>query len=192
MEGQKEMVILKKEIDRKLLAALQAQNPQGLEDAIHRYSPYVAGVIRRVLGQLGTREDLEELSSDVFVALWKSAGTLREDSNLKLWLGVVARNRALKHLRSLRLELPLDDGLLPADLQQEPSRFWERQEEARQVRQAVLSMEPPDQDIFLRHYFWRQSVDRIAGELGMNPSTVKSRLKRGREKLRNKLKKEDA
>lgn len=186
------MVILKKEIDRKLLAALQAQNSQGLEDAIHRYSPYVAGVIRRVLGQLGTREDLEELSSDVFVALWKSAGTLREDSNLKLWLGVVARNRALKHLRSLRLELPLDDGLLPADLQQEPSRFWERQEEARQVRQAVLSMEPPDQDIFLRHYFWRQSVDRIAGELGMNPSTVKSRLKRGREKLRNKLKKEDA
>ena len=192
MEGQKEMMILKKEIDRKLLAALQAQNPQGLEDAIHRYGPYVAGVIRRVLGQLGTREDLEELSSDVFVALWKSAGTLREDSNLKLWLGVVARNRALKHLRSLRLELPLDDGLLPADLQQEPSRFWERQEEARQVRQAVLSMEPPDQDIFLRHYFWRQSVDRIAGELGMNPSTVKSRLKRGREKLRNKLKKEDA
>ena len=186
------MMILKKEIDRKLLAALQAQNPQGLEDAIHRYSPYVAGVIRRVLGQLGTREDLEELSSDVFVALWKSAGTLREDSNLKLWLGVVARNRALKHLRSLRLELPLDDGLLPADLQQEPSRFWERQEEARQVRQAVLSMEPPDQDIFLRHYFWWQSVDRIAGELGMNPSTVKSRLKRGREKLRNKLKKEDA
>ena len=186
------MMILKKEIDRKLLAALQAQNPQGLEDAIHRYSPYVAGVIRRVLGQLGTREDLEELSSDVFVALWKSAGTLRENSNLKLWLGVVARNRALKHLRSLRLELPLDDGLLPADLQQEPSRFWERQEEARQVRQAVLSMEPPDQDIFLRHYFWRQSVDRIAGELNMNPSTVKSRLKRGREKLRNKLKKEDA
>ena len=91
---------MKKEIDRKLLAALQAQNPQGLEDAIHRYSPYVAGVIRRVLGQLGTREDLEELSSDVFVALLKSAGTLREDSNLKLWLGVVARNRALKHLRS--------------------------------------------------------------------------------------------
>ena len=183
---------MKKEIDEKLLASLQAQDPKGLEEAIRRYSPYVAGVIRRVLGQLGTREDLEELSSDVFVALWKSAGTLRENSNLKLWLGVVARNRALKHLRSLRLELPLDDGLLPADLQQEPSRFWERQEEARQVRQAVLSMEPPDQDIFLRHYFWRQSVDRIAGELNMNPSTVKSRLKRGREKLRNKLKKEDA
>ena len=96
---------MKKEIDRKLLAALRAHEPQGLEEAIGRYSPYVAGVLRKVLGQLGTQEDLEELSSDVFVALWQSAEGLREDSDLKLWLGVVARNRALKHLRALRLEL---------------------------------------------------------------------------------------
>ena len=93
---------MKKEIDRKLLAALRAREPQGLEEAIGRYSPYVAGVLRKVLGQLGTQEDLEELSSDVFVALWQSAEGLREDSDLKLWLGVVARNRALKHLRALR------------------------------------------------------------------------------------------
>ena len=74
---------MKKEIDRKLLAALRAREPQGLEEAIGRYSPYVAGVLRKVLGQLGTQEDLEELSSDVFVALWQSAEGLREDSDLK-------------------------------------------------------------------------------------------------------------
>ena len=114
MEGQRRGCRLKKEIDRKLLAALRAREPQGLEEAIGRYSPYVAGVLRKVLGQLGTQEDLEELSSDVFVALWQSAEGLREDSDLKLWLGVVARNRALKHLRALRLELPLEE--LPAPL----------------------------------------------------------------------------
>ena len=54
---------MKKEIDRKLLAALRAREPQGLEEAIGRYIPYVAGVLRKVLGQLGTQEDLEELSS---------------------------------------------------------------------------------------------------------------------------------
>ena len=41
---------MKKEIDRKLLAALRAREPQGLEEAIGRYSPYVAGVLRKVLG----------------------------------------------------------------------------------------------------------------------------------------------
>lgn len=180
---------MKKEIDRKLLDTLRAREPQGLEEAIGRYSPYVAGVLRKVLGQLGTQEDLEELSSDVFVALWQSAEGLREDSDLKLWLGVVARNRALKHLRALRLELPLEDAFLPGP---EPTRFWERQEETQRVRQALLRLSPTDRDIFLRHYYWRQTVARIAEELGMNPSTVKSRLKRGREKLRNTLKKEDA
>ncbi len=113
---------MKKEIDRKLLAALRAREPQGLEEAIGRYSPYVAGVLRKVLGQLGTQEDLEELSSDVFVALWQSAEGLREDSDLKLWLGVVARNRALKHLRALRLELPLEDAFLPWRTPSSPAR----------------------------------------------------------------------
>lgn len=118
---------MKKEIDEKLLASLQAQDPKGLEEAIRRYSPYVAGVLRKTLGAFGTREDLEELASDVFVALWQSAQKLRPHSDLKLWLGVVARNRAFKHLRSLKLELPLDDSFLPSP--EEPaSRFWERRE----------------------------------------------------------------
>lgn len=181
---------LKKEIDKKLLAALRVQDPHGLESAINRYSPYVAGVIRKVLGGFGTQEDLEELASDVFVALWQSAGTLREDSDLKLWLGVVARNRALKHLRGLRLELPLEEEFLPGE-EGPPTRFWERQEETQMVREAVSRLEPTDRDIFLRHYFWRQGVRQIAQELNMNESSVKSRLKRGREKLRAILKKED-
>lgn len=181
---------LKKEIDRKLLIALKAQDPRGLESAIDRYSPYVAGVIRKVLGTRGTREDLEELASDVFVSLWRIAETLREDSDLKLWLGVVARNRALKHLRSLRLELPLEEEILSGD-EESPTRFWERREEAQAVRDAVQHLDPQDREIFLRHYFWRQGVRQIAEELDMKESTVKSRLKRGREKLRAILKKEE-
>ena len=131
---------MKKEIDRKLLAALRAREPQGLEEAIGRYSPYVAGVLRKVLGQLGTQEDLEELSSDVFVALWQSAEGLREDSDLKLWLGVVARNRALKHLRALRLELPLEDAFLPGP---EPTRFWERRRKPSWCAKRCCASRPP-------------------------------------------------
>ena len=179
---------MKKEMDGRLLEGLRRRDPKALEQAIDRYSPYVAGVLRRVLGRLGTREDLEELASDVFVALWRSGETLRPDSDLKLWLGVVARNRGLKHLRSLRLELPLEEAVLP---DREATLLWERREEAEQVRRAVLSLEPLDREIFLRHYFWRQTVDRIAQELEQNPSTVKSRLKRGREKLRAFLEKEE-
>ena len=182
---------MKKGKEQKLLEALRTQEPWGLEAAINRYAPYVAGVIKRVLGNLGTQEDLEELSSDVFVALWRQAPSLREDTSLKLWLGVVARNRALKHLRPLGAAPPFEGAsLLPEG--DGPSSLWERREDAQQVREAVLGLEAVDRDIFLRHYFWGQGVRQIAQEMDMNESTVKSRLKRGREKLRAILKKEDA
>ena len=45
-------------------------------------------------------------------------------------------------------------------------------------------MEQPVREIFLRHYYYYQTVERIAGEMKLNPSTVKSHLRRGREKLR--------
>ena len=55
------------------------------------------------------------------------------------------------------------------------------------MREAVLSMTQPDQEIFLRHYYYCQSVSVIAEKMNMNPSTIKTRLRRGREKLRQHL-----
>ena len=48
-------------------------------------------------------------------------------------------------------------------------------------------MEPTDREIFLRCYYHGQPVTVIAAELGIPVSTVKSRLRRGREKLRAAL-----
>lgn len=65
-----------------------------------------------------------------------------------------------------------------------------RRELARAVRRAVDSLRPRDREIFLRYYFYLQPVEYIARELDMAPASVRSRLSRGREKLRKKLEKE--
>ena len=52
-------------------------------------------------------------------------------------------------------------------------------------------MPEPDREIFLRHYFYEQSAAEIALLLDMSTNTVKSRLRRGRERLRAELVKED-
>ncbi|MDR1422879.1 MAG: hypothetical protein LBI64_08480, partial [Coriobacteriales bacterium] len=88
--------------DRRLLKALRKGDRQALERAIDEYGGYVAAVVRHTLddarGQLRS-EDCEELVSDVFVALWRTAPRLRADSRLKPWLAVVARNQALNWAR---------------------------------------------------------------------------------------------
>ena len=55
----------------------------------------------------------------------------------------------------------------------------------------LKQMEPVDREIFLRRYYYNQTAGQIAEALHMNPSTVRSRLLRGRQALRTELQKGD-
>ena len=49
----------------------------------------------------------------------------------------------------------------------------------------------PDREIFLRYYYYDQKISEIADEMDMNAETVKSRLRRGREKLKSLIEEGD-
>jgi len=167
------------------LAALRRGETAALAWIIHRYTPYVASVIGCVAGAYAAPSDVEELVSDVFLALWHGAGQVRP-GKLRPWLGAVARNKARDHLRGLRVELPLEDDVL--SLEADPMQAGAEQDELRRaVREAVLSMEQPDREIFLRHYYYLQPLKEVARQMGMRESTVKSRLRRGRAALKQRL-----
>ena len=162
---------------------------QGREDAlawfIDKYTAYVCTVIRYIIGSSMTEADVEEAASDVFLALWEQADRVSL-STVRPWLGGVARNKARQKLRERGLTLSLDEDVLVvdgADLEEDLAR----EERDLLVRSAVLAMEPTDRAIFLRYYYHCQPVNLIARELKLPVSTVKSRLHRGREKLRAKL-----
>ena len=64
----------------------------------------------------------------------------------------------------------------------------EAAEQAECLRLAMTQMDPTDKTIFFWHYYFLEKVADIAEALDMNPSTVKSRLFRGRKYLRQVLK----
>ena len=127
----------------------------------------------------------ERSSTAFFVTFWKSAATLLP-INLKGYLSRVARSLALRKLREKSQELALEEDILFVEEDSLIEKL-DQEERDRRVREAVLSMTQPDQEIFLRHYYYCQSVAVIAEKMKMNPSTIKTRLKRGREKLRQYL-----
>lgn len=177
--------------ETKLMQALQRGQRDALNKAITQYSGYVASVARNVLGLQTTREDLEEIVSDVFIALWQAAARLDESRPLKSYLAAIARNAAVDRLRRLRPEGPLPEAdILPADEAQGPEAEALRREQAETLRRLMLEMPTDDREIFVRFYYYRQTVREIAALLQMNESTVKARLARGRTKLRDKLTKE--
>ena len=73
----------------------------------------------------------------------------------------------------------------------DPAAALERAEEQALVRRAVFSLPDPDREIFLRHYYYAQTVREAAAAMGLNESTVKTRLRRGRIKLKELLTKEE-
>lgn len=102
---------------------------------------------------------------------------------LKGYLAVVVRNKALSALRSKHIESALEDDFidLAAGSPEEGVLTLELRELA---REAVDTLGEPDCEIFKRHYFLYQKTEDIAAALGMNGATVRTKLARGRQRLK--------
>lgn len=157
---------------------------------IDRYTGYVTTIVNNMLLPHLAQSDAEEAVADVFLALWKNAARI-SPGGVRAYLGGIARNKSRDKLRSLRAEVPLEDDVLVISAPGPDEALTEREMHER-TRLAVGSMCEPDREIFLRHYFYCQSVAEIALALDMNTNTVKTRLRRGREKLRRELTKGEA
>ena len=84
-------------------------------------------------------------------------------------------------------ELPLEEDVLEIPDEQTPVTAAERKEERRLVRRAVDQLGEPDREIFLRHYYYAQTVAEISDGMCLNESTVKTKLRRGRMRLKTLL-----
>lgn len=167
-----------------IIEKIRSGNPAGLEALMDRYLPYVSAVVWHILRNAMPAEDGEEIVSDVFLAAWSRPEALRPGS-VKAWLGAVARNKALDVLRRLPPTCPLDEDCpSPAE---GPQETLERREQARQLWQAVDGLEEPDRTLFFRYYYQEEKLKEIAMDLGLNPATAKTRLARGRKRLRGIL-----
>lgn len=169
------------------------QMKQGSQDAlawfIHRYGAYVSTIIHNIIGQRMSNADVEEVASDVFLALWNNAGKILPNA-ARSWLATVARNTARSRLRRAADTLPLDEEAVIVD-DRTPEATLERREQAVRVRMALLSLNPVDWEVFLRFYYYYQKTADIAADMGLNESTVRTKLNRGRAKLRDFLLRED-
>ena len=168
-----------------ILRKLKRGDPTGLEDLMERYIPYVSAVAWNILRYSMEAGDAEEVVSDVFLAAWEQAEDLKPGA-VKAWLGSVARHKAINKLRQKRQDLPLEEDVLelPVD---GPEGAVERREEAKLIRRAVDSLGEPDREVFLRHYYYAQTVREISESMDLKESTIKTKLRRGRARLKEIL-----
>ena len=169
--------------ERALLRRLKDGDTGALSELIGLYTPYLYTIASNIMSTTLPREDVEEVVSDSFGALWTHRSELLP-GKLKPWLASVTRNRAKDALRAAKAAEPLDDDLLEIAAPENMEKAVLQAELTELARQAVDSLGEPDREIFRRHYFLYQKTDEIAAVLDMNAATVRTRLARGRERLR--------
>src|SRR5215813_12795042 len=164
--------------DAALIARLRdkdenAQN--AMADLYDRYSGIVYGVALRVLGDTTAAEDVLQ---EVFLQLWRKPEVF--DANrgkLPAWLAVIARNRAIDHLRKRPPEddiedLPISTGV---NLENEAA-----QRLAVDKIRGVLSQLPHDQRRALEMAFFEgMTHTEIAAKCGEPLGTIKTRIRTG-------------
>lgn len=129
---------------------------------------------------------IEEVTADVFVALWNNAEKVQE-GKLKGYLCSIARTRALNKMKSCQHKAVLNiDDYDPTD-DFSIADETEKKEIHRELREIITEIPLPDREILIRHYYYGQSVSQMATEMCMNFETVKSKLRRTREKIKAKL-----
>lgn len=151
---------------------------------------------RLALNILGDRRDAEESVSDTYLALWNTIPP-QKPSPLEAFVYRVGKNIALKRFRENAAEkrrgnfdLSLDEleGCIPGPCLEDTVSAREL---GRAIDRYLATLSPENRRIFLRRYWYGDSVGQIATDCAMTPNAVSLRLLRTREGLRAFLNKEE-
>ncbi len=174
--------------DRDIVSRLQNGEENAFDELVARYLPYVSAVLNGIGGGRFSPEDVEDLSADVFLSVWKNRNSLKACESLKPYIAQAARNAAWSRLRrSGRDPVPFRDDILTVSAGG-PDEAVEAEEEAALLNSAVAGFREPDREIFVRHYFYGEPLRSISQNLLINPATVKTKLFRCRKQLKKILK----
>ena len=142
--------------------------------------------LTRLLSRMSVRrEDIEEVINDTFWVVWTKAGEFRGASQLSTWIIGIAYRRALNALRRAKLR-PVADHEFDEDSVSVGST--EDQETNQQWLTLGLSRLPVEQRMALElTYTLGHSCEEVAAILDCPVNTVKTRLFRARESLKQVL-----
>lgn len=172
--------------EKKLLEKLKKKDVRTLEQAIKTYTPYLSTVLYNMAGNRLSKEDGEEIIADVFITLWKNADYINlEKGTVRSYLAAIARNLALRRINKEVFCTPLEDVKLA-----EENDSIEEKLLSDALWSAVKELGETDCEIFVRRYKYDEKIRTIAKAMGMNTSTVKTHLMRGKKKLKELLKEE--
>lgn len=180
--------------DTKIIELFWRRDEAALSEVKVKYGRYCLSIAMRILHDA---QDAQECVNDAYLAAWNAIPP-HEPMSLSAFLGKITRRLSLKKYRDktadkrggTNVDASLDE-LAEIALGEAGIDAGLTDEELSQIMRGFLDELPADERrVFLRRYFFFDSIGDICARYGFSKSKVKSQLKRSRDKLAARLRKE--
>ena len=150
-----------------------------------RYYPMLSDYVFRRTGHVHATEDLV---SEVFLVVLRTLPRYRyRGVPVRFWMFRIATNAVNRWARRERRHAAMSLSAEQLPDAGSPRRSTDGEVDPERARRALLSLSPKHQAVLSLHYFEGLAVKEVAAVIGCRVGTVKSRLARGRDALRQEL-----
>ena len=173
--------------ERQLVERIQGGDRAAFETLLDLYETRVYRLALRFTNSVA---DAEDVTQEIFVAVYKGLGQFRGSSALGTWIYRVAMNHCLEFRRKRKLDcMPYDEELRIAssDWREDPFLSAERHELSSRVEEALKCLSPLHRDVIVLHELQGMTYQEVAAALDVPVGTVKSRLSNAFRRLRDLL-----
>lgn len=179
--------------EAQLLAACRSGDTSAFEQVVLQHQRGLYNIALRISGN---EADAAEIVQETFLAAWRKIGEFRGESKLSTWLTGIAVNQARtrwqqtrrKRGREASLDDPADEEGGPLQVASEQPSALERleQEQLRELlKRCIEALDTAFREVLVLRDVRELSYDEVGQALGVREGTVKSRLFRAREAVRD-------
>ena len=178
--------------DCDLVTRAVAGREDGFEELVRRYQRPIAAYVYRMTGDY---EAALDLTQEVFIKVYNSLARFRPEFKFSTWIYKIAHNSAVDHLRrtgtreqSLVAEFEGVERELPVESRRlSPEQEYAGKERREEIEQVVRALPASYRELILLRHSHDMSYDEIAEVTGLPLGTVKNRLFRAREVMRQEF-----
>lgn len=175
-------------MERTIVAAASAGSEEAFARLVESHYAMIRGLAFSFVRDWSAAEDIAQ---ETFLVAWKNLNRLRDPRAFLMWLRKIARNLALNWVRSDAYRRALAERFAQSAMAPSGESIAETNAAQADLRAelecALESMSTRVREVMTLFYFEQYSILETAQALGINESTVKKRLHRGRAQLRSHL-----
>ena len=172
---------------KKMLKDYLENGKLNIDKMLDDFYGYVYIIVKNGVSSHITDEDIEEIISDVFVAIWKNSERLSATTDLKAYLAGTAKNRIKNKYRKTEANISISEYEEKIIENSNLEKLAEENEQSIIIKNTLKTLKIEEYEIFIMFYCEAKPIKEIAEKLKFSTSKVKVILHRVRKKIKRNL-----